>query len=122
MLRPLHRQNQLGKERTGFESIPTSREEANFERRGPREIHATQGSPLIPRQDGSTGPRGSTGENSSNDFRALASRITELNTLIDLPKMIKEYDLLIDRIKKANSNYDKKVALYEFFGGNGDCF
>ncbi|KAG5893271.1 hypothetical protein JTB14_002675 [Gonioctena quinquepunctata] len=35
-----------------------AREEANSERRGPREIHATQGSPLLPRHDGSTGPRG----------------------------------------------------------------
>ncbi|KAG5879026.1 hypothetical protein JTB14_009664 [Gonioctena quinquepunctata] len=99
-----------------------AREEANFERRGPREIHATQGSPLLPMQDGSTGPRGSSGVGSGSDFKALATRITHLNSLINFPKMINEYDILIDQILKANSKYDKMIALVNFVEGNGDWF
>ncbi|KAG5877097.1 hypothetical protein JTB14_006392 [Gonioctena quinquepunctata] len=99
-----------------------AREEANFERRGPREIHATPGSPFLPMQDGSTGPRGSSGESSGSDFKALASRITKLNSLINFSEMIREYDILIERIENAESTSERKMALHKFFGVNGDLF
>ncbi|KAG5896637.1 hypothetical protein JTB14_009544 [Gonioctena quinquepunctata] len=119
----------LGKEKIRFESKldqpkvdqrrekrPTLREEDQWRSTPPMVPHLSQC------RNGSNGPRGPTGENSKNYFEALASRVTELNSLINVPKMIREYDILIDRIKKANSDTSKMMVLLNFVGENGGWF
>ncbi|KAG5879182.1 hypothetical protein JTB14_038344 [Gonioctena quinquepunctata] len=85
-------------------------------RREERRIQPTQGSPSIPefRPQVVSGVTGGVSENGGPSFEDITNRFKKLNSLIDLPKMIKRLDSLIKDITNARGEDEQFAALLRY--------
>ncbi|KAG5893992.1 hypothetical protein JTB14_004247 [Gonioctena quinquepunctata] len=90
-------------------------------RREERRIQPTQGSPSVPefRPQVVSGVTGGVSENSGPSFEDITNRFKKLNSIIDLPKMIKRLDSLIDDITNARGEGEQFAALARYYGALG---
>ncbi|KAG5862891.1 hypothetical protein JTB14_022366 [Gonioctena quinquepunctata] len=88
-----------------------------------RKIQPTQGSPSIPEFPPQvvSGVTGGGSENSGFSIEDITNRIKRVNSLIDLPKMVKRLDSLINDITNARGDEEQFMALIRYtIGGCGN--
>ncbi|KAG5880004.1 hypothetical protein JTB14_018104 [Gonioctena quinquepunctata] len=101
------------------QSLKNTQQPRNEERR----IQPTQGSPSIPEFPSQvvSGVTGGGSENSGLSLEDITNRIKRVNSLIDLPKMVKRLDALINDIINARGDEKQFRALVRYtIGGCGN--
>ncbi|KAG5897986.1 hypothetical protein JTB14_007931 [Gonioctena quinquepunctata] len=81
-----------------------------------RRIQPTQGSPSIPPSSSQvvSGVSGGVSENRVFSFEDITNRIKKVNSLIDLPKMVRRLDSLINDITNARGDEEQFMALVRY--------